>query len=245
MKSKSVASVVVSTASLVISMFIVTTGTSSAQENRPPLVIDVTGKQPGIVVNADTVDVVRPGATTVKSPLLVRGGAMTFYTSDQWNGPTTGPYCTSVDISEVAIEGFTSDQTGSKAIQDGVLLNLPISWTIQIFGHDDTDPKGGKPGSNGIQLQGNPAKDCNAQAGSSVKMTVLGDASKAIFYDNPLPPRGKYTDNKRFHDTSCKKDTDYCERIAQVKIFITDSSLTTPDITLYCKDGECSIRVGQ
>ena len=148
---------------------------------------------------------------------MVRGGAMTFFTTDKWQFYTPS-YCTNVnDNSYVAIEDFLS---GDITVPYKRLLDITAPWSIKLYGNEPMDvpvlghpgqfsKRRGDPSANGIEIKSQDTK-CDNSAGSSVKITPFSLDNTAAFYPQRIKQVADRMDSVRFlnKSNSCKLEPD-------------------------------------
>lgn len=179
-------------------------------------------------------------AQSSDTPIKVRGGAMTFFSQGTWSSKskTSKSFCTTLDpkdVTVVKVERFFDNEDR----KDGALTLASPTWRIELRGHEEREGAHLTPSQNGIVMQASPLDCSDKQTGmASVRISPLGSGG---FYPSDLPHVGRYHGDRRFAST-CTKDRDRCERIAQIKVFDTDP--TKPKHTFRCPDGECTLLIG-
>ncbi len=190
------------------------------------------------------------------SPLMVRGGAMTFRTTDvngwQPTGSITLPLCVNVDTRFINFNQVVPVAPTSAPFTPTGLSYITSAWTMAIYGRV---PGGGKDSVNGILFTAQPnticSTDSSGTARSSVKMSALSGNSGLYPIDSLSDDK---TDNRRFYDNTpatggspgcigANADEDSCERIFRIVLTVPTA---TPTVYNYkCFNGDCSIGIGQ
>jgi hypothetical protein len=162
------------------------------------------------------------------APVKVRGGAMTFYTTDKgvWQKQTKDIYCTNVPSLNLATDGFDR-----KAILDGAAA----TWAKITISAGDV-------GANKIDaITIVPStKDCkNGNTGPSVTITRIGGDR---FYNDDKTIQKAHL-RFSYAAPNCKAaDEDICERISQIDVV---DSVQGDLSTFNCPDYDCAITIGK
>ena len=206
------------------------------------------------------------GSGGTNYPIKVRGGSMTVFTRANgqdslnvgWQQMPDKSWCTSVDNSVISYKGSPLN------------IKVQVPWTIDIYGHVpkfNGSQHRGDASSNGIELS-SQVGDCGSiasgtpNASTSVRLVPFG--KNGSFYPSDLLDASDETGNKRFRDKSAdcqgepddpsgKGDRDYCERIAEVDVFLAappthapvDQSTTPSNWSKTCTNGDCSVEIGK
>lgn len=192
--------------------------------------------------------------TTTKSPLLVRGGAMTARVKkdNPWQAHTGGTWCSDgADPSYIELFDVTATSAGATPL---AIDNITTDWKISMTGHK---PKGADSGI-GITLLMRLNKQCDDTTVTGKHSVILSvydpqSSGKPSFYpDNDAVNEGGggMIVAKRYFDTTdhCGKpdangDEDACERMSQITLAIPSTSMTP--YTYKCDNGECALAFGK
>jgi hypothetical protein len=174
--------------------------------------------------------------TTKNCPIVVRGGAMTAFTTNEGgkNGWYPKPPLTSA-ITEYCVDTETAKSYIEVTYQSGVgtkiasFKKLPPTWTVEIKSQDD----------EGASLIFAPhPKGCNS-AGTSITVT---STKHSHFYTTVLAPGADHSDNRRFQSVACSStDMDKCERMGEIDVTLKVGDKPVP---FQCPDGDCYVRIG-
>jgi hypothetical protein len=193
----------------------------------------------GVVVVATLILSVLHGKTivTADSPIVVRGGSMTAFTTHWANGNWSAQgagYCVNV-YKTTTLATFKYEDGTSKDIA------LGTGWKIDVYGHVNT---GDSPSPKGFEFAPQfTVCGSTTTPGQAITLTPIGlipAVGGTGFYTSPFPTFTDHASAERFKDANCNRDdADLCERMASV--VVTPASGTP---TLTCHTGDCSLAIG-
>lgn len=183
------------------------------------------------------------------SPVVVRGGAMTFRAPKAFAVDKDGSPClvlgngsggATITVSMIQNENNSGNDNGP--------TTLSSTPQIDFFGH----PMGwirpdGSPGESDNGVQVTLTKTCNS---SKFGIKFSGETSQSDFYPHRkrTVPDEDQTFTLRFRDRSCNTtagpngDEDNCEHLSNVYIHGSPTSNPKSETMWKCIDGECEVR---
>jgi hypothetical protein len=200
------------------------------------------------------------GPPKANSPIKVRGGAMTFRSTTQWQ-PVSGQVAYYLDNANVSYISFTGvDPVGSAPPGP---LYPPGCWTMTLVGRN---PNPSVVISNGITITALTSSCNHPTTYHSLTLTGFGNGS---FYPEKYKPDDDGTYSERYMDTTpdvpttgttaavpgCQGpsglgptltgDEDFCERLSKITLILYTGATPGTPSTYKCKNGDCEIDIGQ
>jgi len=196
--------------------------------------------------------------TTVSTPIVIRGGSMTAFTTVQggWSPPAGSMSCVDIaNANSIVFTDYEVEPPTSMSWPDAI-THLPKTvtpWEIDIYPHAAYgQTTGGPPDMNYGWKFMSQSHGCNTPSGISVTLSIIGGG----FYPPPHLPNGANRhDNLRFLNNSqpgCMallpatkgNDQEYCERMALVDIKLAIGTSNAAEKKPPCTDGDCSVGIG-
>ena len=196
--------------------------------------------------------------SNMQSPIKVRGGSMTAYTtvSGGWTTMDRGvTYCVLVnDVTYLEYDGDSlEDASGNDIPSVSTPWDLKLTGKLPADAADHVSHHRGDDSKRGFKLHGDK-KDCNNNpiinggTHGSVTLSLIGGIG-AAFYPLPSDPNNQY-ESERFWDKSSdcmnepdntgKGDRDFCEQMSRVVLTMGGADMSQDP----CPDGDCEIWAG-